>query len=198
MIAAVAAPVAAATLLDSFLPTSNYTNAKSIRIQAPPRAVRAAIRTVTPGDVPGLPAFVAVTGGPRLSLTPQEREFLRLPMIEALRQQNLVVLGERAGDELVMGGIGRIWDDGYLSLRDAAAFRAFQDPRYARVAMNVRVRPDASGGTLLAMETRVLCPDPAARKQLDRYWRLWSPGVTVVRDQWLSVVRHRAESAGRR
>ena len=73
------------------------------------------------------------------------------------------------------------------------------DPRYARVAMNVRVRPDASGGTLLAMETRVLCPDPAARKQLfDRYWRLWSPGVAVVPRPWLSVVRRRAESAGRR
>jgi len=196
--ALVAPTAAAATLLDSFLPTSHYWKSQTIRIEAPPATVIAAVRVVTPAEVPGLRMLAIASGGLRWGLTPQENALFRRPMIEALQRQSFVILGERAGQEIVMGAIGRIWAQSYVPLRGPASFRSFRDPRFARLAMNVRVRRDSDGGTLLTTETRVLCPDPAARKQMDRYWRLWSPGGGVVQRNWLSTVRRRAEGAAHR
>jgi hypothetical protein len=193
--ALIAPPAAPATLLDSFLPASHYRNTQTIRIQAPPATVLAAVRAVTPGEVPGLTALAAALGSTRFGLTPDERALFRYPVIEALQRQRFIMLGERAGQEIVIGAIGRIWARSYVRLRGPDAFRSFRDPRFARLAMNVRLRPDSHGGTLLTTETRVLCPDPAARKQLDRYWRLWSRGGAVVQANWLATVRRRAEGA---
>lgn len=197
-----ATPAAAATgsgtLLDAFLPASHFRDAQTARVQAPPRVVIAAVRAVTPGEVRGLVPFAMALRAPRFRLTPQEQALLDRPMLEAIQQENFVLLGERAGEEIVVGAIGQFWADRYVRLRNAGAFRAFRDPRFARVAMNVRVRGDGAGGSLVSTETRVLCPDPEARKQFDRYWRLWSPGGSVVRGQWLTAVRRRAEGTQRR
>ncbi len=85
-----------------------------------------------------------------------------------------------------------------MRLRGPGDFRAFRDPRYARIAMNVWVRGDGKGGSLVSTETRVLCPDPQARKKFEGCWRLWTPGGSVVRTQWLNAVRRRAEVGRRR
>jgi hypothetical protein len=187
-----------ATLLDSFLPASHYRNTQSTRAGAPPWAVFAAVRSVTPAEVHGLKPFAMAFRAPSFRLTPTDEALLRRPMIDAMLGQNFVLLGERPGEEIVVGAIGRFWAERYVPLRDAAAFRAFRDPRFARVAMNVRVRSDGKGGAVMTTEARVLCPDPSARSQFDRFWRLWSPGGRLVRGQWLAAVKRRAEQSSSR
>ena len=197
-----ATPAAAAarsgTLLDTFLPAFHFRNAQTVRMQAPPRAVFAAIRAVTPGEVQGLVPFAIALHAPRFQLSPRERVLLGRPMLEAVREENFVLLGDRQDEEIVVGTIGRFWSDRYVPLPNANAFRTFRDPNFVRVAMNVCVRGDRAGGSLVTTETRALCPEPAARRKFDRYWRFWVPGGTVVRTQWLAAVRRRAEGAHRR
>jgi len=185
-------------LIDVFLPSSHFRDAQSTRVQAPPAAVFAAVRAVTPAELEGLVPFAISLRAPRFEITPREKALMRLPMIEAMRAENFVVLGERKGEEIVMGAIGQFWADRSIALRDANAFRSFRDPRYARIAVNVRVTADGKGGSVVTTETRALCPDLASRKKLGRYWQLWTPGGWVVRNQWFGAVKRRAESSKKR
>lgn len=187
-----AAATRSGTLLDAFLPASHYRDTQTARIHAPPWAAFAAVRAVTPDEVRGLVPLAIALHAPRFQLSPREQVMLRRPMLEALQQEDFVLLGERAGEEIVLGAIGQFWADRYVPLRSAGAFRTFRDPRFARVALNVRVRGDGAGGSLVTTEIRAMCPDPEARKEFDRYWRLWAPGGSAVRAQWLAAVRRRA------
>lgn len=187
-----------ASLLDAFLPVSHFRDAQSVAIHAPSWAVFAAIRAVTPSEVQGFVPFAIALHAPRFQLSPRERALMRRPMIEAMREENFVLLGERAGREIVVGAIGQFWADRYVPLRNASAFSTFRDPRFARVAMNVLVRDDGNGGSIVSTETRVLCPDPQARRKFGDYWRLWTPGGSMVRTQWLNAVRRRAETPRRK
>ena len=197
-----ASPAATATrpasLLDTFLPTCHFRNAESVRIQAPPWAVFAAVRAVTASEVQGFVPFAIALHAPRFKLTPREQALMRRPMIEAMREEGYVLLGESVGQEIVVGAIGQFWADRYVALRSARDFSAFRDPRFARVAMNVRIRDDGRGGSLVSTETRALCPDPQARRKFDGCWRLWTPGGSLVRTQWLEAVRRRAQGARRK
>ena len=187
-----------ATLLDSFLPSCHFRNAESVRIQAPPWAVFAAVRAVTASEVQGFVPFAIALHAPRFQLTPRENALLRRPMIEAMREEGYVLLGESVGQEIVVGAIGQFWADRYVALRSARDFSTFRDPRFARIAMNVRIRDDGHGGSLVSTETRALCPDPQARRKFDGCWRMWTPGAAVVRTQWLEAVRRRAEGVRRK
>lgn len=181
-----------ATLLDAFLPASHFRNADWVRIPAPPSAVYSAIRQVTANEVQGFVPFAVALHAPRFRLTARERVLMDRPMLEAMREEGYVLLGERPGQEIVVGAIGQFWADRYVRLRGPNDFRAFRDPRYARIAMNVWVRGDGKGGSLVSTETRAFCPDPQARQKFEGSWRLWTPGGSLVRTQWLNAVRRRA------
>ena len=183
-----------APLLDAFLPASHFRDAQSVRMHAPPWAVFGAIRAVTASEVQGFVPFAIALHAPSFQLSPRERALMRLPILEAMREEDFIVLGERPGREIVVGAIGQFWADRYVRLRSANAFTTFRDPRFARVAINVLIRDDGNGGSLVSTETRVLCPDPQARRKFGDYWRLWTPGGSVVRTQWLNAVRRRAEA----
>lgn len=187
-----------ATLLDEFMPSCHFRNAESVRIHAPPWAVFAAVRAVTASEVQGFMPFAIALHAPRFQLTPRENALMRRPMIEAMRDEGYVLLGETVGQEIVVGAIGQFWADRYVALRSARDFSAFRDPRFARIAVNVRIRDDGHGGSLVTTETRALCPDAQARRKFDGCWRLWTPGGSLVRTQWLEAVRRRAEGARRR
>ena len=197
-----ALPTVAATrpapLLDAILPASHFRDAQTVRMHAPPWAVFGAIRAVTASEVKGFVPFAIALHAPRFQLSPRERALMRRPILESMREENFVLLGERAGQEIVVGAIGQFWADRYVPLRNASAFSTFRDPRFARVAMNVLVRDDGNGGSLVSIETRALCPDPQARQKFGDYWRFWTPGGSVVRTQWLNAVRRRAEAPRRR
>ncbi len=99
------------TLLDTFLPASHFRNADWVRIPAPPSAVFSAIRAVTANEVQGFVPFAIALHAPRFQLTARERALMGRPMLEAMREEGYVLLGERAGEELVVGAIGQFWAD---------------------------------------------------------------------------------------
>ena len=103
------------------------------------------------------------------------------------------MLGERPGEELVLGTVGRFWrSGGETRLTSAAHFREPTPPGTAKAAWSFAVhrRPD---GTELRTETRVLCADAAGRR-FRAYWLLIRPFSGLIRREMLAAVREAAES----
>jgi hypothetical protein len=97
------------------------------------------------------------------------------------------VIGERPGEELVLGTVGRFCRArGELCATSPARFREAAPPGTAKVAWNFIVGRCSDGTTELRTETRVLCADVAARRSFRAYWLLIKPFSGLIRrDVWL-------------
>ena len=118
---------------------------------------------------------------------------MRRPILELMTRGSFIILAEQPHTEIVVGTIGQFWAGRAVDFKNAAGFRAFRDPRYAKVAMNFRVRDEGNGWCKVTTETRVACPDPSTRRKFDQYWRVIYPGSSIIRSQWLQAIRRRAE-----
>lgn len=177
-------------LIDAFVPTDHFRESHWERIRATPREIFAAIHAVRPNEVRGFVPFLWAQS-PR-ARRPSEA-LMRRPILELMKGQHFVVLAEQPGREIVVGTIGQYWANRMVPLRTPAQFSTFKNPRYAKVAMNVRVRDEGNGWCKVTTETRVLCMDPHARKKFDAYWRVVYPGSAILRGQWLAAIKRRAE-----
>jgi hypothetical protein len=144
-----------------------------------------AVEALTWSDVPLFRALMSVRmAGRRL---PAER-----PILESMTSIGFAPLG-RADDELVYGAIGRPWSPrgGLRAVSGAAAFRAFDEPGWARMALNFHV---ADGR--LSTETRVWLTDPTARRRFRPYWLVVGPFSGAIRMAWLRAAKYRALTTG--
>jgi hypothetical protein len=119
----------------------------------------------------------------------------RTPALDAMQRFGFVMLGERPGEEVVLGVAGRFWE-----LREAEAvrrlasledFAAFDEPASAKAALNFIVRAERGGSRVLT-ETRIAGTDAEGTRRFRRYWRLVMPGSAAIRRSWLGAVRRRA------
>ena len=177
-------------LIDAFVPTDHFHETHWERIRATPREIFAAIHAVRPNEVHG---FVPILWARSPGMRRPSAALMRRPILELMKGQHFVVLAEQPGREIVVGTIGQYWANRTVPLRTATQFRTFKDPRYAKVAMNVRVRDEGNGWCKVITETRVLCIDMHARKKFDAYWRVIYPGSALLRGQWLAAIKRRAE-----
>ena len=144
-----------------------------------------AVEALTWADVPLFRALMSVRmAGRRL---PAERSIL-----ESMTSIGFAPLG-RADDELVYGAIGRPWSlrGGLRAVSGAAAFRAFDEPGWARMALNFHV---ADGR--LSTETRVWLTDASARRHFRPYWLVVGPFSGAIRMAWLRAARSRGLTKG--
>jgi hypothetical protein len=177
-------------MLDDFLPRYDVNESHSISTRAAPAAVMAAIRALTPREVPVLVALMAVRSVP--ALLRRRRLPARGPLLDGFRKSGFVQLSETP-DELVLGGVGRFWQpSGGLRRIDAAEFAGFAEPGWAKAAFNLQVERVGTR-TVLSTETRIATTDERARRSFARYWRLIHPGSALIRIAWLRAIRRRAE-----
>jgi hypothetical protein len=110
----------------------------------------------------------------------------------------VVLLGERAGTEIVAGAIGRFWrlaGNETAQVRTREEFLSFDQPGYAKAAISFLVRPER-GGSRVRTETRVVGTSPEATRALLRYWRVIRPASGAIRRSWLAAIRRRALRVG--
>ena len=91
--------------------------------------------------------------------------------------------------------IGKPWTP-RGGLRPAADFVAFDEPGFAKMAIDLRALPEASGSRL-ETETRVFLTDAASRRRFAAYWLVVRPFSGLVRRSWLAAARRRAEARAR-
>jgi hypothetical protein len=177
-------------VLDEFLPRYDVNEVHSITTGAEPADVMEAIRALTAREVPLLVALMAIR---RLPALPRRRRVpLRGPLLDGFLRAGFVALREEP-DELVLGAVGRFWrPSGGVRRIEAADFRDFAEPGFAKAAFNLEVER-VGERTLLRTETRVATTDDRTRRSFGRYWRVIHPGSALIRMAWLRAIRRRAE-----
>jgi hypothetical protein len=182
--------------LDEFLPDHDANEVHSIEIAAPPDAVMAAVRALTPRELRLAGLLMTLRGVPAALLRrrrpSRSSRVLDAPVLDNFTRGGFVVLTDRP-DELVLGAVGRFWKlEGDIRRIDPGEFATFDEPGVAKAVVNFHVS-DAGGRTLLSTETRIATTDEAARRSFRRYWRIVMPGSALIRRAWLRAIRKRAE-----
>src|SRR5262245_51654149 len=189
-------------LLDGFLPNFHVRTRHAIRVATPPERVYACLRS-TDFDHWGVArTLYAMRALPAFPTAPKEtwrrfsRELRRQRFtLEDLLTNGFAVLGERPGEELVLGTVGRFWRArGQLCATSQERFVEPAPPGTAKAAWNFSVRRHPNGGTELRTETRVLCADSATRWRFRVYWTLIRPFSGLIRREMLAAVRQQAET----
>ena len=107
-----------------------------------------------------------------------------------------ILLGERSGEEIALGLVGKFWQPvieyAHVTAED---FSAFSEPGYAKTVYALAVRPPESGeGTLLSAVMRTATTDEHARRWFWRYWTFGvGSGAHVLAGGLLDAAREDAE-----
>lgn len=176
---------APSTLLDDLLRDPDIRMRHTRSIAAPPPLVYAALRTT---DLSRSPLV-------RLLLTLRTLRLPKGPLtLDSLTRAGFMVVGERPGEEIVLGVVGKFWKpSGERRPADPAQFRRGAPEGEVLVAWSFEVAKREERGarresTLLATETRIKCGDPATLRTFRRYWRLVHPGSALIRRAMLRAV----------
>ena len=93
------------------------------------------------------------------------------------------ILAEDVPHELAAGAIGKVWQPviPFVHVPDGAAFAAFSQEGYIKVAWALRVVPETDRTSRVEFELRVVATDEHAWKKFSRYFRLIGPGSHLIR-----------------
>jgi hypothetical protein len=190
-------------LLDEFLPDFDVRASHALRVAAPRDRVYASLRTVDFDHwglmrllfaLRALPALLWPPVAWRRVWTARRRQRITL---ERVLERGFTLLGERPGEELVLGTVGRFWRlGGELWSTSVQQFRQPTPPGTAKAAWNFTVGAGPPEGTEVTTETRVLCADPQTRRRFRAYWGLVGPFSGLIRREMLAAIRAAAEGTG--
>jgi len=179
-------------LLDAFIPHYDVVERHHVAIGAPAAVTFGAlmdmdleesllIRAIFKGREICIGADPDVEGRPR-------------GLVSMTKALGWVVLAVVPGRELVMGAVTRPWEPNVVFRGiPPERFAAFNEPGYVKIVWTLRA--DAGGGrsSVARTETRVLAIDAEARRKFRRYWSRVSPGVALIRQLSLRLVKKEAE-----
>jgi hypothetical protein len=96
------------------------------------------------------------------------RDLPSIPMYEG----GWILLGERPGEEIALGLVGKFWRPVIEFARIASAdeFRDFDEPGFAKTVYDLSVRDLSANKTLLSGLMRTATTDEHARRWFRRYW----------------------------
>jgi hypothetical protein len=126
------------------------------------------------GAVRMLPEIVwHMLHGERPAKPPESMRLRDLPSIP-MADGGWILLGERPGEEIAFGLVGKFWRPviEWARVDSADGFRAFNEPGFAKTVYDLWVRELAPGKTLISGLMRTATTDEHARRWFRRYWTL--------------------------
>ena len=107
-----------------------------------------------------------------------------------------VLLGERRGRCTVIGAIGKLWKPhvAFLPLTPPE-FRAFREPKYAKLAIALWVEAFGRDKSVLRFEARAAATDESARAHLRRWYRVVRPFTALFVRRALADIKAEAETS---
>jgi len=189
-------------LLDELLPEFDVRTNYGTRIAASPARVYGSLKTADfdhwrlTRALYAIRALATLPAAPRETWSRFRKELWEHRFtLDDMVASGFTVIGERPGEELVLGTVGRFWRArGELRATSPALFREPTPPGTAKVAWNFVVGRCSDGVSELRTETRVLCADQAVRWRFGAYWILIKPFSGLIRREMLAAVRSAAES----
>lgn len=95
---------------------------------------------------------------------------------------------------IVMGAAARPWArDVTFSAIEPGSFGTFSEPDLVKIVWSLEVEPRGVDRTLIRTATRAVATDSGSRKKFMRYWRVFSPGIRLIRWFMLRSVKREAE-----
>ena len=186
------------TLLDAVMDTWEVNDVHSIWVPMAPEAAYDAVKATTAGEVRVLGPLMAVRSVfSRLKgqSTPIDHD---RRVLDQMADGGIVPIAKDPGREIVLGAIGRFWrptgNEGLPGIDSADKFGGFNEPGFAKVAMNFLVVAEGPGSRI-STETRVACTSPGASRKFRIYWLLIKLGSAAIRRSWLGAVRRRSVRA---
>lgn len=178
-------------LLDRFIPKYDIAERHEVRVAAPASVTFAAARDM---DLYRSRVVRAIFRGRELLM----REPNRARTPQSLLQETLSIgwgiLGEIPDREIVVGAVCRPWQaDPQFRALPPEEFAAFDEPGYAKIAWTLSARPVDSATSVFRTETRVVTTDSQSRARFRRYWSALSPGILLIRQVSLLLVKSDAE-----
>ena len=161
------------TRLDEFVPVWQFHEVHTMRIDAPPERVYAAIKQVRANEIRLFRTLTWIRRGgrelPQGILNPGEEK----PLLDVATSTGFYYLANDAPREVVV--------------------QTKIGPRIL-ATMNFMVQPDGAG-SIVTTETRIFASAPHARRRFAAYWRAIYPGSALIRRMWLRAIARRAEIA---
>jgi hypothetical protein len=120
------------------------------------------------------------------------RDLPRIPMAEG----GWILLGERHGEEIALGLVGRFWRPviEFATIGSADEFRTFEKPGFAKTVYDLSVRELGPNETLLSGLMRTATTDEHARRWFRRYWTFGvGSGAHILVGSLLDAARDAAE-----
>ena len=195
-------------LVDEFLPIYDVSDAVATLVSADTATTWHALMEVDLIDVGRRRPLVAILGALRVlpelvghllhgetpPLAPT-RMRLRDTTTIPLGEGGWVLLGERPGDEIALGLVGKFWRPIIEFAKvDGDDFREFARPGYAKTIYSLAVRPVDARRTLLSGVMRTATTDEQARRWFRRYWTFGvGSGAHVLVQGVIDIVREAAE-----
>lgn len=193
---------------DEFLPTYDVSDVVAVVVDADPEATWDALMDVDLiavgktkplvgllGAIRMLPELAAhLLHGERPPAAPERmrlRDTADLPVADG----GWVLLGERPGESIALGLVGRFWRP-VITFREVGrdAFADFAEPGWAKTVYELSVQPLDDGRTLLTGLMRTATTDDHARGWFRRYWTFGvGSGAHVLVNGVLEQAREAAE-----
>lgn len=177
-------------LLDRFIPVFDIVERHHRALRAPAAIVLAAARAM---DLSQSLLFRAIVRTRAIALhAGRDERTMGGALLEYMQSIGWRVLADLPGREVVVGAVTKPWEANVV-FRSLApeAFAAFDEPGYIKIVWTLRADPTSQGTSIFRTETRVMATDAVARARFRRYWRVFSPGIIVIR--WILLARLRAE-----
>lgn len=196
------------TLADEFLPAYDVSDAVGVTVDADVEATWQALLRADLIEVGRRKPLVGVLGALRMlpELAAQilhgerpsapERMTLHDIAMIPLGEGGWTLLGERVGDEIALGLVGKFWRPVIeFAAVGAADFAEFAEPGYAKTVYSLSVSALGDRRTLLSGLMRTATTDEHARRWFRRYWTFGvGSGAHVLVEGLLDVVREDAEA----
>lgn len=199
-------------LVDDFLPVYDVSDSVATVVEADTAATWNALMDADLIEVSDRRPLAGALGALRIlpevlshllhgELPPQPPARLRLRDLGHIPSEKggWVVLGERPGEEIALGLVGKFWRPviEYAHV-PAERFRDFAEPGFAKTVYSLAVRPVDGRRSLLSGVMRVATTDEHARRWFRRYWTFGvGSGAHVLVNGLLDVAREAAERAPR-
>jgi hypothetical protein len=187
-------------LLHTLLPAYDFCERHSTTVRSDVTQLYRMLREITPAELPLFRRLMALRGLPGL-LTGQRggRHFdLAIPLLSQVVGRAFVVVGDVPNHELVLGTIGQFWKPlggESCTFNSSREFQAFNEPGFAKAAINFVLEQEGERRCRVSTETRVRCTDAAARRKFLFYWFVIRAGSGLIRREFLRALRRRAERA---
>lgn len=173
-------------LLEGVMPRYDVHDVHSLWVPAAPEVAYEAVKTVSGREVRLFGPLMLLRTFGRLSRVLD----VEAPLLEQMEGVGFMALGERPGEEVVLGAVGRFWSPLGNQPRVVDDFASFDEPGYAKAAMNFSVSAEG-GGSRVTTETRIVGTDAAATRKFRPYWLLIRLGSGAIRRSWLKAIRRR-------